>query len=352
MPTLTSKRVAAAAGVVSPVLTKKDRQILATAIGLATEQDAFSILISGAKHGVKALIYLKQPVRPSAALAAEEDGDDLEGDGGDVAGAQGDAAGASAPAADAARRAARVTVQQPAKAAAAKAAKAAAKAAEVSAKAGKDAASRSAAPRSQESGSSKEQPAARKPVDKNALSARSGKQAQQAQPAQQQQREQDASRKRKAGGKTPPATPALEDKTSSSAPPSTPAGDGASPTSPPAKSSRSSEAGSDADGMDDADAAVSPQDFPSLADAAAVPARRRGSEWQEVTRGGKSKGKGDSPPASAPTPAAELRLQAELGRRAVNISKEIFEAAGVPVPPGYTKVGSGDLRRVFKQIAR
>ena len=68
MPTLTSKRVAAAAGVVSPVLTKKDRQILATAIGLATEQDAFSILISGAKHGVKALIYLKQPVRPSAAL--------------------------------------------------------------------------------------------------------------------------------------------------------------------------------------------------------------------------------------------------------------------------------------------
>ena len=56
--------------------------------------------------------------------------------------------------------------------------------------------------------------------------------------------------------------------------------------------------------------------------------------------------------ASAPTPAAELRLQAELGRRAVNISKEIFEAAGVPVPPGYTKVGTGDLRRVFKQIAR
>ena len=54
MPTLTSKRVAAAASVVGPVLTKKDRQILATAIGLATEQDAFSILISGAKHGVKA----------------------------------------------------------------------------------------------------------------------------------------------------------------------------------------------------------------------------------------------------------------------------------------------------------
>ena len=52
------------------------------------------------------------------------------------------------------------------------------------------------------------------------------------------------------------------------------------------------------------------------------------------------------------TRAAEQRLQAEIGRRAVNISKEIFEAAGVPVPPGYTKVGSGDLRRVFKQIAR
>ena len=76
MPTLTSKRVAAAAGVVGPALTKKDRQILATAISLATDRDAFSIQISGAKHGVKALIYLKQPVRSSATLAAEEDGDD------------------------------------------------------------------------------------------------------------------------------------------------------------------------------------------------------------------------------------------------------------------------------------
>ena len=58
-----------------------------------------------------------------------------------------------------------------------------------------------------------------------------------------------------------------------------------------------------------------------------------------------------SPPGPAvglaPTPAAQLRLQAEIGRRAVNISKEIFEAAGVPVPPGYVKVGAGDLRRVF-----
>ena len=87
--------------------------------------------------------------------------------------------------------------------------------------------------------------------------------------------------------------------------------------------------------MDAADAAISPQDFPSLADAAAIPARRRGSEWQEVMRGGKGKGKEGSPSASAPTPAAE-RLQAEIGRRAVNISKEIFEAAGVPVPPGYS----------------
>ena len=56
--------------------------------------------------------------------------------------------------------------------------------------------------------------------------------------------------------------------------------------------------------------------------------------------------------ASAPTRAAEQRLQAEIGRRAVNISKEIFEAAGVPVPPGYVKIGAGDLRRVSKEIAR
>ena len=62
MPTLVSKRVAAAVGVVGS-LTKKDRQILATAIDLATEKDAFSIQISGVKHGVKALIYFKQPVR-------------------------------------------------------------------------------------------------------------------------------------------------------------------------------------------------------------------------------------------------------------------------------------------------
>ena len=341
MPTLVSKRVAAAAGVVGS-LTKKDRQILATAIDLATEKDAFSIQISGVKHGVKALIYFKQPVRANAQVA-EEDGDDLEDDEGDAAGTGDDAADAAAKAAEAAKRTARFTVQKPAKAEAAKAAKAAKAAA--SAKGG------SAASRSQERGA-KEKPVARTHVEKNALSARSGEQAQQVQPAQQQQREQDDSRKRKAGGKTPPATPALEDKASSSAPPRTPAGDGASPTSPPAKSARSSEAGSDADGMDAADAAVSPQDFPSLADAAAVPARRRGSEWQEVTRGGKGKGKGGSPQASAPTRAAEQRLQAEIGRRAVNISKEIFEAAGVPVPPGYVKIGAGDLRRVSKEIAR
>ena len=57
--------------------------------------------------------------------------------------------------------------------------------------------------------------------------------------------------------------------------------------------------------------------------------------------------------ASAPgAPAAEQRLQAEVGRRAVNISKEIFEAAGVPVPPGYVKIKAGGLRRVFKEVAR
>ena len=293
------------------------------------------------KHGVKALIYFKQPVRANAQVA-EEDGDDLEDDEGDASGTGDDAADAAAKAAEAAKRTARFTVQKPAKAEAAKAAKAA--------KAAAGAQGGSAASRSQERGA-KEKPVAREHVEKNALSARSGEQAQPVQPAQQQQRDQD-SRKRKAGGKAPPATPALEDKASSSAPPSTPAGGGASPTSPPAKSARSSEAGSDADGVDDADVAISPQDFPSLADAAAVPARRRGSEWQEVTRGGKGKGKEGSPPALAPTPAAQLRLQAEIGRRAVNISKEIFEAAGVPVPPGYVKVGAGDLRRVFKEIAR
>ena len=56
--------------------------------------------------------------------------------------------------------------------------------------------------------------------------------------------------------------------------------------------------------------------------------------------------------ASAQAPAAEQRLQAEVGRRVVNISKEIFEAAGVPVPPGYVKVKAGGLRRVFKEVAR
>ena len=104
--------------------------------------------------------------------------------------------------------------------------------------------------------------------------------------------------------------------TSTSAPSSAPAGDGASPTSPPAKSARSSEAGSDADGNDDGDA-LSPQDFPSLADAAAVPARRRGGEWQEVTRGGKEKGKGKgggrggaaSPSGSAPAAARDFAAE-------------------------------------------
>ena len=126
MPTLVSKRVTAAAGVVGS-LTKKDRQILATAINLATEKDAFSIQISGVKHSVKALIYFKQPVRASAQVA-EDDGDDLEGDDGDAAGSRNDAADAAATAAEAARREARFTVQQPAKAAAPKAAKAAASA--------------------------------------------------------------------------------------------------------------------------------------------------------------------------------------------------------------------------------
>ena len=51
-------------------------------------------------------------------------------------------------------------------------------------------------------------------------------------------------------------------------------------------------------------------------------------------------------------PAAEQRLQAEVGRRAVNISKEVFETAGVPVPPGYVKIKAGGLRRVFKEVAR
>ena len=123
MPTLVSKRVAAAAGVVGS-LTKKDRQILATAIDLATEKDAFSIQISGVKHGVKALIYFKQPVRANAQVA-EEDGDDLEDDEGDAAGTGDDAADAAAKAAEAAKRTARFTVQKPAKAEAAKAAKAA-----------------------------------------------------------------------------------------------------------------------------------------------------------------------------------------------------------------------------------
>ena len=171
MPTLVSKRVAAAAGVVGS-LTKKDRQILATAIDLATEKDAFSIQISGVKHGVKALIYFKQPVRANAQVA-EEDGDDLEGD---AAGTGDDAADAAATAAEAAKRTARFTVQKPAKAEAAKAAKAAKAAA--SAKGG------SAASRSQERGA-KERPVARTHVEKNALSARSGEQAQQVQPAQQ-----------------------------------------------------------------------------------------------------------------------------------------------------------------------
>ena len=38
--------------------------------------------------------------------------------------------------------------------------------------------------------------------------------------------------------------------------------------------------------------------------------------------------------------------------RAVNISKEIFQTAGVPVPPGYVKIKAGGLRRVFKEVAR
>ena len=299
MPTLTSKRVAAAAGVVGPSLTKKDRQILATAISLATERDAFSIQISGAKHGVKALIYLKQPVRPSATLAAEEDSDDLEGDEGDVAGARGDAVTAAAPAADAARSAARFTVQKPAKAAAGKAAKAAAKAAKVSATAAT--------------------------------------------------KDPEPSRKRKGAEKPPPATPRLVDKNALSARSGEPQGDaGASPTSPPAKSARSSEAGSDEDeGMEETDKGALPAAQPPQDGSWATVARRRSPTAAAPAPASEQRGG-----ASAPAPAAEQRLQAEVGRRVVNISKEIFEAAGVPVPPGYVKVKAGGLRRVFKEVAR
>jgi hypothetical protein len=42
----------------------------------------------------------------------------------------------------------------------------------------------------------------------------------------------------------------------------------------------------------------------------------------------------------------------EVGRRAVQISQEVFEAAGVPVPPGYVKIRAGGLRRVVKERAR
>ena len=123
----------------------------------------------------------------------------------------------------------------------------------------------------------------------------------------------------------------------------------ASPTSPPAKSARSSEAGSDGDeGVEDAQvrAAQPPED----------------GSWATVARR-------RSPTAAAPAPALEQRggkgsalvpaaagakerLQTEIGRRAVQISQEIFEAAGVPVPQGYVKVGTGGLRRVFKERAR
>ena len=300
MPTLTSKRVAAAAGVVGLSLTKKDRQILATAISLATERDAFSIQISGAKHGVKALIYLKQPVRPSATLAAEEDSDDLEGDEGDIAGARGDAATAAAPAADAARSAARFTVQKPAQAAAAKPAKAAAKAAKVSATAAT--------------------------------------------------KDPEPSRKRKGAEKPPPATPRLVDKNALSARSGEPQGDaGASPTSPPAKSARSSEAGSDEDeGMVEADkGAQMPATQPPEDGSWAAVARRRSPTAAAPAPASEQRGG-----ASALATAAEQRLQAEVGRRAVNISKEVFETAGVPVPPGYVKIKAGGLRRVFKEVAR
>ena len=301
MPTLTSKRVAAAAGVVGPALTKKDRQILATAISLATDRDAFSIQISGAKHGVKALIYLKQPVRSSATLAAEEDGDDLEGDESDVAGAQSDAVNAAAPAADVARRAARFTVQQPANAAAAKAAKAAAKAAKVSAKA-----------------------AVKDP---------------------------EPSRKRKGAEKLPPSTPRIVDKNALSARSGEPRGDAdSSPTSPPAKSARSSEAGSDEDeGMAEADKDALPAAQPPQDGSWATVARRRSPTAAAPASAPEQRGGASAP---APASAAELRLQVEVGRRVVNISKEIFEAAGVPVPPGYVKVKAGGLRRVFKEMAR
>ena len=300
MPTLTSKRVAAAAGVVGPVLTKKDRQILATAISLATERDAFSIQISGAKHGVKALIYLKQPLRSPAVPAAEEDGDDLEGDESDVAGAQSDAVNAAAPA-DVARRAARFTVQQPANAAAAKAAKAAAKAAKVSARA----------------------------VVKGP----------------------ESSRKRKGAEKLPPSTPRIVDKNALSARSGEPRGDAdSSPTSPPAKSARSSEAGSDEDeGMAEADKDALPAAQPPQDGSWATVARRRSPTAAAPASAPEQRGGASAP---APASAAELRLQVEVGRRVVNISKEIFEAAGVPVPPGYVKVKAGGLRRVVKEMAR
>lgn len=54
---------------------------------------------------------------------------------------------------------------------------------------------------------------------------------------------------------------------------------------------------------------------------------------------------------SAPALGA-TRLSVEVGRRAVQISQEVFEAAGVPVPPGYVKIRAGGLRRVVKERAR
>ena len=158
------------------------------------------------------------------------------------------------------------------------------------------------------------------------------------------------SRKRKGADKPPPATPRLVDKNALSARSGEPRGDAdASPTSPPAKSARSSEAGSDEDeGMGEADkGAQMPATQPPEDGSWAAVARRRSPTAAAPAPASEQRGG-----ASALATAAEQRLQAEVGRRAVNISKEIFETAGVPVPPGYVKIKAGGLRRVFKEVAR
>ena len=62
--------------------------------------------------------------------------------------------------------------------------------------------------------------------------------------------------------------------------------------------------------------------------------------------------KGLEPWRGDPPTWRATRLSVEVGRRAVQISQEVFEAAGVPVPPGYVKIRAGGLRRVVKERAR